>query len=224
MRILTPVLALDGHDVFATITQNATSPRTFIVHNIDPGETYPCFACHSLGLLSMVAPPSPSLYTQWRCRRHCFTLMLRASVRSVMLPIMGSALRLMATPDGTAGIRVGKYKYIVGQSPSGWGPNPHPDGMDANLTRNFHPLFAPVDKGPWLFDVEADPSERINLRDTDPVTLKEMQEALARFSKSQVPLRYPHADPTAQPVVVPGLNICTEGMCREVGVWQPWVE
>jgi len=132
-----------------------------------------------------------------------------------------------------AALRVGEYKLIMGQKLAGWGPNPNENGGT---------YMGPdeQDKGPWMFNVRADPSERNNLyKDPRYATQKAILEAaLSKYRRSAVPCRICNAqpDPKAAPPIVKGLNICTPSprdpadptkgsvpiLCNDVGVWQPW--
>ena len=150
--------ALDGYDVWPTINNGAPSPRSVVLHNIDP-----------------VA--------------------------------------------GDAGIRVSRYKLLVKVPPSPWYPNPDDPGDIAS----FHD--APVLAGPgaavvptagplkgrdtYLFDVQADPYERVNLAGSMPDKVNELAAQLKRFPG--VPCRYPSPDPGANPHL-PG----------RTGAWAPW--
>jgi hypothetical protein len=85
-------------------------------------------------------------------------------------------------------VRVGDYKLIVNQSPSGWGRNPsdptnqpppanppssvpaqptdQPAGEQSSQlgrTRQHQAASGKRETGPWMFNVRADPSERTNL-------------------------------------------------------------
>jgi hypothetical protein len=132
-----------------------------------------------------------------------------------------------------AAVRVGDYKLIIGQGNAGWGANPSPP---------FDPKIPPdqEDKGPWMFNVRADPREATNLFGNPAFATQQGQlhEAMARYNASAVPCRLcvTMPDPKAAPKVVDGLNICTPApvnesdmsygsrpiMCQDVGVWQPW--
>jgi hypothetical protein len=132
-----------------------------------------------------------------------------------------------------AAVRVGDYKLIIGQGNAGWGANPSPP---------FDPKIPPdqEDKGPWMFNVRADPREATNLFGNPAFATQQGQlhDAMARYNASAVPCRLcvTMPDPKAAPKVVDGLNICTPApvnesdmsygsrpiMCQDVGVWQPW--
>eukprot|EP00756_Hemistasia_phaeocysticola_P010995 Hpha_TRINITY_DN15076_c1_g1::TRINITY_DN15076_c1_g1_i1::g.124907::m.124907/K01135/ARSB; arylsulfatase B len=130
-----------------------------------------------------------------------------------------------------ASVRVGEFKLIVGAHPAGWGP--HPDGPSAEFE-------VAGDSGPWLFNVRDDPQERTNLYN-DPAyahVRANITSALDRYNASAVHCRICDAvpDPSAQPVPVKDLQICTPTpvdpsdptkgvepfLCQDVGVWQPW--
>ena len=65
----------------------------------------------------------------------------------------------------------------------------------------------------------------MNLATQQPAVLATMQARLAALNATTAPcmLCGAKADPAAQPEDIPGLEVCTEGVCRKMGVWQPWV-
>ena len=137
-------------------------------------------------------------------------------------------------PDGRgSALRVGEYKLIIGQRPTGWGPNP----SESN-GKYAHP--DPHDKGPWLFNVRDDPSEYNNLYN-DPKFADQkaiLETTLSKYRRSAAPCTIcgMQPDPKAAPPIVKGLNICTPApkdpadptqgpvpiLCGDLGVWQPW--
>jgi len=176
--------ALDGFDMWPAITgAEMQSPRTEILHNIDP-------------------------------------------------------------TDGRAAIRVGKYKYLISNN-KGWGDDPRPlSSLPAGecLYEDICPRGLVVgiddqegdesnDVQQYLFNVDADPQERVNLVDStesvDVEALAQVKSRLEHYRASMVPLRNLEPDEAAVPEVVPGLNICTPSprgpiLCQDIGVWRPW--
>eukprot|EP01006_Ploeotia_vitrea_P066649 TRINITY_DN95420_c0_g1_i1.p1 TRINITY_DN95420_c0_g1~~TRINITY_DN95420_c0_g1_i1.p1 ORF type:complete len:540 (-),score=46.26 TRINITY_DN95420_c0_g1_i1:14-1465(-) len=125
-------------------------------------------------------------------------------------------------------IRVGKYKLLVGQGHQGWGPNPHPGTKCTNpkVCRETQHQYDEMEEERqdrvYLFDIEADPQERHNLASSHPNVLNMMLKRWRQEERSAVPCRNPNPDKDAQPTPIPGLIICTEGVCRNLGVWKPW--
>lgn len=94
-------------------------------------------------------------------------------------------------------IRLGKYKYIRGfpGTPSGW--IPVPKSQVSNVSNN---LTKSDNENVYLFDIEADPTERVNLARENPVLTKMMDNKLKELSASSVPdlIHTPdkHGDPS----------------------------
>ncbi|KAG8454044.1 hypothetical protein GDO86_000615 [Hymenochirus boettgeri] len=64
-------------------------------------------------------------------------------------------------------------------------------------------------KSVWLFNITADPYERIDLSGRYPDVVKQLLRRLAQFNKTAVPVRYPPRDPRSNPKL-------------NGGVWGPW--
>ena len=138
--------------------------------------------------------------------------------------------------QGAAAIRVGDFKLVVGQRNAGWGPDPsNPAGLPVKPD--------PEDKGPWLFDIASDPSERVNLynQSASGRVQGQVEARLEHYRRSMVPCRLCTAKPDASlagglPLLKPHVTICTPSpvnesdatygsqpiMCNPVGVWKPW--
>lgn len=162
----------DGFNIWDVIATNAPSPRTEILHNIDP-----------------------------------------------------------LTKQGA--LRVGAFKLIVGVTNGAWGPNLHPKRAAHSAFLSTTALNEdPEDKGSCLprgclYNITADPQERTNLIEEVQYAsvLQSLTKRYAELNAATVPclLCGAKADPAAQPKNIPGLEVCTEGVCRKMGVWAPWV-
>lgn len=92
-----------------------------------------------------------------------------------------------------ASIRQGRHKLIVGQpgEPSGWIPEP-----SGNVNRMMYRL---PEKGPWLFDIKNDPTERKNLASRRPRLVKKLKKAIRVLAKSMAPTAHRPYDPRGNP-------------------------
>ncbi|XP_067874143.1 arylsulfatase J isoform X1 [Heterodontus francisci] len=159
-------LDLDGYDIWETISEGKPSPRTDILHNIDP------------------------LYT-------------RVKTRS---PHDGFGIWDTAIQ---AAIRVRDWKLLTGNPGfSDWIPPqtfPNFGGKWWNLER----VLWAKGKSVWLFNITADPYERVDLSQQYPEVVKKLLLRLAKYNKTAVPVKYPPKDPRCNP----NLN---------GGAWIPW--
>lgn len=64
-------------------------------------------------------------------------------------------------------------------------------------------------KSVWLFNITADPYERVDLSGRYPGVVRQLLRRLSQFNRTAVPVRYPPRDPRSNP----RLN---------GGVWGPW--
>ncbi|XP_078069909.1 arylsulfatase J-like isoform X2 [Mustelus asterias] len=159
-------LDLDGYDIWETISEGKPSPRTDILHNIDP------------------------LYTRVKTR----------SPRDGF-GIWDTAIQ--------AAIRVRDWKLLTGNPGfSDWIPPqtfPNFGGKWWNLER----VLWAKGKSVWLFNITADPYERVDLSQQYPEVVKKLLRRLAQYNKTAVPVKYPPKDPRSNP----NLN---------GGAWVPW--
>uniref|UniRef100_H2ZZ33 Arylsulfatase family member J n=1 Tax=Latimeria chalumnae TaxID=7897 RepID=H2ZZ33_LATCH len=108
-----------------------------------------------------------------------------------------------------AAIRVGHWKLLTGnQGSSDWVP---PQSFSTTVMSRWHNERISWDKGKsiWLFNITADPYERVDLSGKYPEVVKRLLLKLAHYNKTAVPVRYPPKDPRSNP----RLN---------GGVWGPW--
>jgi len=92
-------------------------------------------------------------------------------------------------------IRVGRHKLIVG-FPGAWDGWLAPSNISNENIRSLRRSKAKCEEfsGTWLFDLDSDPEERVNLADTEPQLLQTLKEKFDKYRAGMVP---PH---TAEPV------------------------
>ena len=115
---------------------------------------------------------------------------------------------------GQAAIRVGSWKLIIGQPncsmgtgpevsgdmcPSGW---VHKNGTIEEPPAN--PSFT------WLFNVAEDPTERINLADSNPHVVSQLTKKIEMYNSTHIEQFSPPFDPASDPN-------------NFDGVWTPWM-
>lgn len=109
-----------------------------------------------------------------------------------------------------AALRVGHWKLLTGvPGYSDWvPPQTFSSQQIANRWHNEHIRF---DRGKslWLFNITADPYERVDLSQRYPHIVKKMLIRLAQYNKTAVPVRYPAKDLRSNPQY-------------NGGVWGPW--
>lgn len=159
-------LDLDGYDVWETISEGKPSPRTDILHNIDP------------------------LYTRVKTR----------SPRDGF-GIWDTAIQ--------AAIRVKDWKLLTGNPGfSDWIP-PQTFPNFAGKWWNLERILWPKGKSVWLFNITADPYERVDLSQKYPEVVKRLLLRLVQYNKTAVPVKYPPKDPRSNPKL-------------NGGAWVPW--
>ncbi|XP_073496043.1 arylsulfatase J [Phyllobates terribilis] len=106
-------------------------------------------------------------------------------------------------------IRVNQWKLLTGNP--GYGDWVPPQSFsNIGLNRWHNERVSPTNgKSLWLFNITADPFERIDLSEKYPDVVKQLLRRLAQFNKSAVPVRYPPKDPRSNPKL-------------NGGVWGPW--
>ena len=67
----------------------------------------------------------------------------------------------------------------------------------------------PKDKNVWLFDLDSDPNEHMDLSSKHPDVVRHLLDRLAIFNSTAVPCLYPHNDPKSNPDL-------------HGGIWGPW--
>ncbi|KAK7478758.1 hypothetical protein BaRGS_00029969 [Batillaria attramentaria] len=103
-----------------------------------------------------------------------------------------------------AAIRVGEYKLITGDPSNGsWIP---PPSSNLYVPKTNHD--APT-KNVWLFNLQSDPYEEVDLADERPDIVKQLLQRLAYYNSTAVPAVYPSADPQCDPKL-------------HGGFWGPW--
>uniref|UniRef100_A0A8C6STG3 Arylsulfatase family, member J n=1 Tax=Neogobius melanostomus TaxID=47308 RepID=A0A8C6STG3_9GOBI len=109
-----------------------------------------------------------------------------------------------------AALRVGHWKLLTGvPGYSDWVP---PQTFSTQrLTNRYHNERIRWDRGKslWLFNIIADPYERVDLSQRYPHIVKKMLLRLAHYNKTAVPVRYPAKDLRSNPQF-------------NGGVWGPW--
>ncbi|XP_036407512.1 arylsulfatase J [Megalops cyprinoides] len=109
-----------------------------------------------------------------------------------------------------AAIRVGDWKLLTGiPGYSDWVP---PQTFSSLLLANrWHNERVRWDRGKslWLFNITADPYERVDLSRRYPHVVKKLLLRLAEYNKTAVPVRYPAKDSRSNPQL-------------HGGVWGPW--
>ncbi|XP_070774967.1 arylsulfatase I-like isoform X2 [Enoplosus armatus] len=115
-----------------------------------------------------------------------------------------------------AAIRVGDWKLLTGDPGHGdWVPPqvlPTLPGPWWNLERAALTLHkSSTHKNVWLFNITADPCERLDLADQRPDVVQQLMARLAYYNQTAVPVYFPPDDPRANP-------------SRHSGAWVPWVD
>ncbi|KAI9526676.1 hypothetical protein NQZ68_036941 [Dissostichus eleginoides] len=109
-----------------------------------------------------------------------------------------------------AALRVGHWKLLTGvPGYSDWVP---PQTFsNQRLTNRWHNERVRWDRGKsiWLFNITADPYERVDLSQRYPHLVKKMLLRLAQYNRTAVPVRYPAKDLRSNPQY-------------NGGVWGPW--
>ncbi|PVD28249.1 hypothetical protein C0Q70_10836 [Pomacea canaliculata] len=107
-----------------------------------------------------------------------------------------------------AAIRVGDMKLITGNPGDGsWVPPPEMP-HSPHTTGNTR-LSGSATQNVWLFNITADPEERVDLSHTHLDLVQQLLERLDYYNATAVPPRYPPDDPNSNPE-------------RHGGVWGPW--
>ncbi|XP_057712429.1 arylsulfatase I-like [Corythoichthys intestinalis] len=118
-----------------------------------------------------------------------------------------------------AAIRVGDWKLLTGDPGHGeWVPPqvlPTLLGRWWNLERAFpslqHGRGSEVAKSVWLFNISADPYERLDLSQQRPDVVRRLLARLAYYNRTAVPVYFPPDDPRAHPD-------------WHGGAWVPWMD
>lgn len=66
------------------------------------------------------------------------------------------------------------------------------------------------DKNIWLFDLQSDPLEAVDVSGTHTDLVKMLLDKLAAYNKTAVPVQFPPYDPNSAPD-------------KHNGVWMPWL-
>lgn len=146
-------LELDGFDMWDALRFSKESPRSELLHNIDPW------------------PDEPLEFSR----------------------------------DITSAIRVGDWKLLTGSPGANdgeWVPPP-----DSGIS--VSPPSRLPGKNVWLFNITADPSEKVELSSQHPEVVDQLIEKLAMYYKSSVPSNFPNQTLSADPALHNDL-------------WEPW--
>ncbi|XP_039702834.1 arylsulfatase J [Pteropus medius] len=106
-------------------------------------------------------------------------------------------------------IRVRHWKLLTGNPGAGdWVP---PQAFSSLGPSRWHSecVTSSAGKSVWLFNITADPYERVDLSDRYPGVVRQLLRRLSRFNRTAVPVRYPPRDPRGNPRL-------------HGGVWGPW--
>ncbi|XP_063047336.1 arylsulfatase I [Engraulis encrasicolus] len=163
---------LDGHDVWATISEGKPCPRTEILFNIDPVSR---------------RKGEPAQQRALRTRRGFgiwdtgVRAVLRAGDWKLLTGPMGDGDWFPPPPPPST-------HPLPGAPPP---PRPHWQGLEKRRD-----LAA---KSVWLFNVTADPYERFDLSDVRPEVVRMLMERIAEYNRTAVPPQNPPDDPLADP-------------------------
>ncbi|KAM3671845.1 arylsulfatase J [Ammospiza maritima maritima] len=106
-------------------------------------------------------------------------------------------------------IRVNHWKLLTGNPGySDWVPPQAFSNAGPNRWHNERVSWS-AGKTVWLFNITADPYERVDLSARHPEVVKQLLRRLSQFNKTAVPVRYPPKDPRSNPKL-------------NGGVWGPW--
>lgn len=106
-----------------------------------------------------------------------------------------------------AAIRVDNWKLLTGDpNVYGWVPPPKSYGPSDYIAP---PLTDTPKKNIWLFDVELDPLEKVDLSDMYPDVVHKLLDKLTAYNAGAETCRYPSDDPNAAPT-------------KHNGTWIPW--
>ncbi|XP_019377566.1 PREDICTED: arylsulfatase J [Crocodylus porosus] len=106
-------------------------------------------------------------------------------------------------------IRVNHWKLLTGNPGySDWVPPQAFSNAGPNRWHNERVSWS-AGKTVWLFNITADPYERVDLSGKYPEVVKYLLWRLSQFNKTAVPVRYPPKDPRSNPKL-------------NGGVWGPW--
>ncbi|XP_038060730.1 arylsulfatase B-like [Patiria miniata] len=171
-------MPLDGYDVWETISHGTPSPRTEILHNIDPLD------------VAMVPVSASGHQHDASANRHQ-TGDRQYFNQTLQSGTFNTTIR--------AAIRVGDWKLLTGDpGNSSWIPPP-----DSGIVP-IYPLQV-EGKHVWLFNVKDDPNEYSDLSDVKPDIVDMMVSRLQHYYDSLVPPYYPPGDFRANPALHDGI-------------------
>lgn len=198
---LNGTLPLDGFDQWATISENAPSPRKELLHNIDP----------------LYSPSGSPIYP------NTFDSSVRAAIR------VGDYKLITGNPGKGSWIPPPELLQNLPLTKTSYQGQGHGQGQSSTLffrtEEKSHPgdfnddydydgdaagRWDPSAKNVWLFNITADPQERHDLSDSKPEVVKMMLERLKYYQSTAVPARFPKPDPNSNPA-------------KHGGVWGPWM-
>ncbi|XP_036985832.2 arylsulfatase J isoform X1 [Artibeus jamaicensis] len=106
-------------------------------------------------------------------------------------------------------IRVRHWKLLTGNPGYGdWVPPQAFSNLGPDRWHNERVTLS-TGKSVWLFNITADPYERVDLSSRYPGVVRQLLRRLSRFNRTAVPVWYPPGDPRSNPQL-------------NGGVWGPW--
>ncbi|XP_076851943.1 arylsulfatase I [Brachyhypopomus gauderio] len=109
-----------------------------------------------------------------------------------------------------AALRVGHWKLLTGNVGDGdWFP-PQMFPGEPQRWKDMEKRQDQRGKSVWLFNISADPYERMDLADARPEVVKLLLSRIAEYNRTAVPAQNPPDDPMADPQL-------------HGGVWTPWL-
>ena len=210
-----PPPPLDGMDILTSLTTGAPSPRTSALLYLDP---FSCFTA-----------PSPCAIPGQGAIRVGRYKLLHGHVAQYMSATNNVSGAFCGARDGVAQGSTVPLPVPPAHTPSfcpaGWvnppgsatlppvEPPPGAPPACAALPPQGGCRLDPADPllagGTWLYDVVADPTERVDLAPTHPELVAQLLAALAAFNASAPPQAHSAQDPAAAPA-------------RHGGFWTPW--
>uniref|UniRef100_A0A8C9DIH6 Arylsulfatase family member J n=1 Tax=Prolemur simus TaxID=1328070 RepID=A0A8C9DIH6_PROSS len=108
-------------------------------------------------------------------------------------------------------IRERHWKLLTGNP--GYGDWVPPQAFSNLGPSRWHSERVPLSAGKsvWLFNITADPYERVDLSHRYPGVVKRLLRRISRFNRTAVPVRYPPGDPRSNPRL-------------RGGAWGPWYQ
>lgn len=207
---------IDGVDMWGALTENKTSPRTEVLHNIDDIYNY---AALTRGDWKYVTGSTGGQWDQWYGETGRDSISSpRYSVDSVLRSKTGVAvaglltkLQLREKQTGSEP-RFGRLRLLTENSVQEL-------RNQAQLRCKAGESTCRPTEAPCLFNLRDDPCERVNLASSRPLVLLSLEESLQRLRMTAVPPRNQPADPRANPALHNGTWISWQDQPEEVLVF-----